>query len=111
MMNGLSMMYGLKKVNKAEACCKSCKKPLDDGHDYAGGRGLFCGKKCAARKDAEDAAEARKMELIAQALAQPAPSAAGGGGGGMGKTLLWVGLGVLVLVVITIVIIRLRKKG
>ena len=57
------MLYGLKKVNKTKACCRTCKKPLTNESSY-GGYGLFCNKACAERKDADRAAEAKKIEHV-----------------------------------------------
>lgn len=103
------MLYGFKKVNKQ--VCQACGKPLTNESSY-GGYGFACNKACAERKDSDRAAEAKKLELMAKALAQPAPTAGGAqGGGGMGNILLWVGVATLVIIVVIIIIVKIRKKG
>lgn len=107
------MLYGFKKVKKSnnKDVCQNCGKPLGDESFY-GGYGWTCNKACAKRKDEERAQEAKKLELMAKALAQPAPSAAGKQAtGGMGNILLWVGIATLVIIVVIIIIVKIRKKG
>lgn len=89
-----------------------------DEYMNAGGYGIFCGKKCIAKKQAQGIAPKRGKKHIASWNAQQAQAAAAAAAaqtanksGSKSKTGMIIGIGVLVVALGIVVVVRSRKKS
>ncbi len=85
---------------------------MEDNYSNAQGYGIFCGKKCVARKKAEGIAPKRGKKNIATWNAEQAAIARaqeGAGSQSSSKAPLVIGVVLVLGIIATIVIVKMRK--